>query len=362
MAVGDFNGDGRQDIVATNFNASVAVSVLLRNAANDGFDPPVGYGAGGTGFFTAPAVGDFNGDGRQDIVVANNNGNNVSVLLRNAANDGFDPAVDYTVGANPGSIAVGDFNADGKLDLVVANNGAGANSVSLLLRNAANNGFDPAVNINIGTGAGAVAAGDFNHDGRQDIAVTNSSNTVSVLLRNAANNGFDPKIDLAVGSNPNSVAVGDFNADGKQDMATSNNSGNNVSVLQRGNCPPTIAPATGSTRQQGTPASNSQIATVDDFETPAANLTVQATTVPTGITVSNIVNNNGTITANIAASCTATIGNNTVVLTVTDAASASTNANLIVNVTANTPPTLTYSNASVTVNGSTTVNPFAGHR
>ncbi len=170
VAVGDFNGDGRQDIVAASFNGSVAVSVLLRNAANDGFDPPVGFGAGGG--FAAPAVGDFNGDGRQDIVVANNNGNNVLVLLRNAANDGFEAAVNYTVGANPGSIAVGDFNADGKLDIVVANNGVGANTVSLLLRNAANNGFDAAVNINIGTGAGAVAAGDFNHDGRQDIAVT----------------------------------------------------------------------------------------------------------------------------------------------------------------------------------------------
>ena len=254
MAVGDFNGDGKQDIVAANFNAGVGVSVLLRNAANDGFDPPVGFAAGGSGS-TAPAVGDFNGDGRQDIVVANNNGNNVSVLLRNAANDGFAAAVDYTVGANPGSIAVGDFNADGKLDFVVANNGFGGNTVSLLLRNAANTDFDPAVNINIGAGALAVAAGDFNHDGRQDIAVTNSNNNVSVLLRNAANNGFEPKIDLAVGSNPNSVAVGDFNADGKQDLVTSNNSGGNVSVLERANCPPTLASATGLTRQQGSPAS-----------------------------------------------------------------------------------------------------------
>ncbi|MDQ4120079.1 MAG: hypothetical protein M3209_01255 [Acidobacteriota bacterium] len=111
------------------------------------------------------------------------------------------------------------------------------------------------------------------------------------------------------------------------------------------------------TRQQGNPASNSQIAIVSDAETAAGSLTVQPTIVPAGITISNVANNNGAITADIATDCLAAIGNNTVVLTVTDADNSSTTANLIVNVTANTASALNYQNAAVVSNGSTTVNP-----
>nr|WP_085960663.1 VCBS repeat-containing protein [Cylindrospermum stagnale] len=62
-------------------------------------------------------VGDFNGDGKSDLAVANFNGDNVSVLLRNAANTGFDPATNFSVGDRPISVTVGDFNDDGKSDL-----------------------------------------------------------------------------------------------------------------------------------------------------------------------------------------------------------------------------------------------------
>ena len=85
-------------------------------------------------------------------------------------------------------------------------------------------------------------------------------------------------------------------------------------------------------------------------------MTVTATTVPTGLTVTNIVNTGGTITADIAADCAATTGDNTIVLQVSDG-SLTANANLIVNVSANTAPMLSYNNATVNTNGSTTVNP-----
>ncbi len=356
VVVGDFNGDGKQDIAATNSNASGTISVLLRNAANNGFDAPVSFAVGSNP--GAPAVGDFNGDGRPDIVVANYNSSDLSVLFRNAANNGFDPAFNITVGTNPGSVAAGDFNADGRQDIVFSGGSFGSSAVSVLLRNAANNGFDAAVGYVTGVNPFGAAVGDFNNDGKQDIVTANySSAAVSVLLRNAANTGFNPKVDLAVGAGPFTVAVGDFNADGKQDIVTANQSSDNVSVLQRGNCPPFVVPTIGLTRQQGSPATNSQIAAVEDFETPAGNLSVQATTIPTGMTVGSIINSNGTVTANVGAICAATVGNNSIVLTATDAGNASTNANLIVNVTANTPPTLVYPNASVTSNGSTTVNP-----
>src|SRR5271156_6774862 len=88
------------------------------------------------------AVGDFNGDGKLDLAVANNDGGNVSILLGNG--DGtFQTALDFSVESGPSSLAVGDFNRDGKLDLAVANNVSG--NVSILLGNG-DGTFQPAAN------------------------------------------------------------------------------------------------------------------------------------------------------------------------------------------------------------------------
>jgi hypothetical protein len=116
-----------------------------------------------------------------------------------------------------------------------------------------------------------------------------------------------------------------------------------------GNTPPTIT-AAGVTRQAGSPGSNSTIATVNDTETPAGNLTVTvnggASATDNGITVSNLVNTNGTITADVVAACGA--GTETFILEVTDGDGATANALLTVTVTPNTPPTLTSpTNATV---------------
>ncbi len=128
-------------------------------------------------------------------------------------------------------------------------------------------------------------------------------------------------------------------------------------TLNVGNNNPTIVEGATATRQQGSAGTIATIATVNDSETAAGSLTVTATTIPTGITVTNIFNNAGTITANVTANCSATEGNNTVVLTVTDANSGTATANFIVNVTANTAPVLTYGTASVSAAGSTTHSP-----
>jgi murein DD-endopeptidase MepM/ murein hydrolase activator NlpD len=104
------------------------------------------------------------------------------------------------------------------------------------------------------------------------------------------------------------------------------------------NSPPTIRTVTIS-RQQGAPPSNSTIATVSDAQDPAGSLIVIATSVPPGISVTHITNTNGTITADVAASCKATLGNNTIQLTVLDSGNLTTTANLIVNVTLSPPPT-----------------------
>ena len=118
VAVGDFNGDGKMDVAVTNsFNSSGNTVTILLGNGNGTFQSRVDYPTGT--FPQAVAVGDFNGDKKQDLAIANNSGNTVSVLLGNG--DGtFQAHVDYMTGAGPVGVAIGDFNKDGKQDLAVA--------------------------------------------------------------------------------------------------------------------------------------------------------------------------------------------------------------------------------------------------
>jgi hypothetical protein len=228
VAVADFNGDGKPDLAVANLGtypnySDSSVSVLL--GKGDGtFLPAINYAAG-----SAPhsvAVGDFNGDGHQDLAVVAGGG--VSILL--GKGDGtFLPAVNYTVGYLPLSVAVGDFNGDGIPDLAVANsNIPNPGTVSVLLGKG-DGTFLPTLTFPVGNNPLSVAVGDFNGDGHQDLAVANYySNNVSVLL-GQGDGTFQSAVNYAAGYIPNSVAVGDFNGDGFADLAVASNSG--VSVL-----------------------------------------------------------------------------------------------------------------------------------
>lgn len=231
VSADDFNGDGQVDLAITNGSGVSPLYMLLRNATNTDFEPGIDYPLSGNPFYTVHS-GDFNSDGKTDLAIANFGSNTVSVMLRNNINTGFEPIVNYATGSMPNSVNVADFNNDGKLDLVTANDAG--NSVSILLRNATNTGFDTKVDYLTGTSPQSVSVGDFNNDGRPDVAVANHlNNTVSVLFRDAANTGFDPKIDYATGINPFSVDTGDFNGDGKLDLAVANWASSTVSVLLR---------------------------------------------------------------------------------------------------------------------------------
>jgi hypothetical protein len=228
VAVGDFNGDGIQDLAVANGGFSgTTVSVLLGNG--DGtFQTAVSYAAG-----VGPAsvaVGDFNRDGILDLAVANDEGNDVSVLLGNG--DGtFQPAVNYAAGHSPTSVAVADLTGNGILDLVVADYGTNSGAVSVLLGNG-DGSFQPAVNYAAGVGPASVAVGDFNRDGIPDLAVANSEgNDVSVLLGNGDGSFQTSPVGYIAGSVPFSVAIGDFNGDGSPDLAVANYDSNDVSIL-----------------------------------------------------------------------------------------------------------------------------------
>jgi uncharacterized repeat protein (TIGR01451 family) len=223
VAIGDFNGDGRSDLAVAN-DLSNNVSILLGTGTGT-FGAATNFAAGTDPFFVA--IGDFNGDGRSDLAVANNGSNNVSILLGTGMGT-FGAATNFAAGTRPFSVAIGDFNGDGRSDLAVANNGS--NNVSILLGTGTGT-FGAATNFVVGTTPLSVAIGEFNGDGKSDLAVANvNSSNVSILLGTGTGT-FGAATNFAAGSFPVSVAIGDFNGDGRSDLAVANNGSNNVSIL-----------------------------------------------------------------------------------------------------------------------------------
>ena len=146
-------------------------------------------------------------------------------------NTSFTNAADVSVGTNPFSVAIGDFNNDGKQDIAAAN--AGSDTVSIGLGDGAG-GFGGPTVVSAGDGPNGMAIGDFNNDGKQDLAVANlNANTVSIRLGDGSG-GFSSTTDVRVGTGPSSVAAGDFNNDGKQDLAVANALGSNTVSIRLG--------------------------------------------------------------------------------------------------------------------------------
>jgi hypothetical protein len=232
-AVGDFNGDGKLDLVVASlvpgdlqsYPGAIVDNVLL------------GHGDGSFGaqnwsgvigeqqtFNAAVAVGDFNGDGKLDLATAFHAlfGSGVAVALGTGTGT-FSAPSSYTVGYSPNSVAVGDVNGDGKLDLVTGN----TNDVSVLLGNGTGS-FGAAQYYAASSGIASVALADFNGDGKLDIVGANGGG-VSMLF-GTGTGSFWPPVNVAAASNPVGVVVGDFNGDGDPDIAWAGYSANTVSV------------------------------------------------------------------------------------------------------------------------------------
>jgi hypothetical protein len=154
----------------------------------------------------------------------------------------FAPHVDYPVGADPAWMLTADLNLDGKLDLVTAN--AGDDNISVLLGKG-DGTFQSATNYVLTGGANPyqVAVGDFNHDGKPDLAVADfNTNTISILMGNG-DGTFQPHVEYPTTSFPFGIVVGDFNGDGALDLAVTDLPATNANCFVSGSeCPGTFQP------------------------------------------------------------------------------------------------------------------------
>jgi hypothetical protein len=236
VGIGDFNGDGHQDLaVATHTGNNVAI----RLGNGDGtFGGTTNVSIGGLPF--SIVIGDFNEDGKQDFAVSlyASTANSVAIRMGDGFG-GFTGTTNIAVVAQPRDVKIGDFNGDDHQDLAVVN-GAGGN-VSILLGDGAG-AFSSAPVVPVGVGPYSIAIGDFNGDGNQDFAVANiNSQTVSIRQGDGMGGFTVGGPDLTGFNSPINVAIGDFNEDGGQDLAVVNYASNTVSIRLGAvlNSPPT---------------------------------------------------------------------------------------------------------------------------
>jgi hypothetical protein len=219
VVVADFNGDGKLDIAVSNFDTNTIAVFLNQGSGNFGapmvtavqLNSAMGLNIG------ALAVGDFNHDGKPDLVVGTIAGSQVSIVLLGNGDGTFNQLTPIPNSFGFLCAKVADLNGDGHQDLVFAENG----NISVSL-GVGDGTFMASVMLQPAPGPGTyygVTVADFNGDGKLDIV---ASDLVGGNLVFYAGNGdgtfLSPTSVELPASDPGALSSADFNGDGKQDI------------------------------------------------------------------------------------------------------------------------------------------------
>jgi hypothetical protein len=239
VAVGDFNGDDRPDLIVANNLFLGTVSVLPGNG-DGSFGAPISSPGG-----TAPTtmtVADFNGDGKLDVATGNPSSVSINLLMGNG--DGtFQAPVVYLLGASPTHLTEGDINNDGHPDLVASSTGYGG--TTFVLKNNGDGTFAPAQGYAANVAPQDVELADLNNDGKLDLIISNqvSFGVITTMLGNG-DGTFQSAHTYSAGSAPYKLTIGDFNNDGNADVAVLNSYTSNMMSIVLGNGDGTFGPYT----------------------------------------------------------------------------------------------------------------------
>ncbi|MGI4759273.1 MAG: FG-GAP-like repeat-containing protein [Janthinobacterium lividum] len=222
LAIADVNSDGKPDIITANYNSNT-VGVLLGTGTGS-FGSVVTYP---TGTFSLPmgvAVADVNGDGRPDIAVASSGSGTAGVLL-GTGGGAFGAVTAYNLGASSSlfGVALADVNGDGKPDLIAANEGT--STVGILLGTGTGTfGAVTAFSTGRDSRPHNVVVADVNGDGKRDLVVANYYNGTVGVLPGIGNGTFGAVASYRTGpaGGPWSATVADVNGDGKPDLISAN--------------------------------------------------------------------------------------------------------------------------------------------
>ncbi len=242
-AIEDINGDGLQDILIASYNSNnlsifrnittVATAITFQNVTTTF----LGSGAGSAGVNCF----DFDGDGKKDISVNNYSGNTVSVYKNNSTTSTFSISLAQNIYApgNPLNSCVADIDSDGKFDIITSNYSGLNLSIYRNTTTGSTISFASAFYLSVGTSnLQGVIASDLNYDGKPELIVNSIQNSSVVIFENKAvpglinSSSFLPAYTRSTGTTPIEVRSGDFDGDGKTDLALANYSSGNVHVYK----------------------------------------------------------------------------------------------------------------------------------
>ncbi len=236
MAVADLNKDGNLDLITASGDAAPGQVIIQSGNGNGTFQSPLTVTLQGVP--TGVAIADLNHDGVLDFVVTNQQfeGGGVWVFLGHPGGTYAKP-VFYQTGNFPPAVSIGDVNGDGIPDLMVLGQQYHREIPSLFVLLGKGDGtFSPAQSFAEGTSPVAMATGDFNGDGRLDIAIADPGSAQLLMLWGNGDGTFAPPVTLANCNGARSVITGDFNKDGSPDLAVAcYNDGQVLVLLGNGN-------------------------------------------------------------------------------------------------------------------------------
>lgn len=245
VAVGDFNGDGKNDFAVAAATSGPNVDATSGNSKIEGSTLNVWLGDGAGNFKDAPgspyivgtqprylAAADFNGDGVTDLAVSSYNGPLLLVLLGDKSGpmhraDGVPQVSNYTA-----SLTAGDFNRDGKMDLAATSPYAQQNATVFLGDGKGGLSMAPGSPFDFGNPSSPINTGDLNGDGILDLVTADFSNKIAKSWIGGGQGSFTAAQGglLSTGAGPQSIEVGDVNTDGKLDLFTADSESNTISL------------------------------------------------------------------------------------------------------------------------------------